>query len=573
MFRALRFGLAFGLTAFSCFAQPTAHQSPPPQASAPAEQCPAPAGPSSSPNASDPNPLEVARALFYKGDLQGAIAKYKDYLHQHPGSPDASAGLVRVYLKQKNVTQAAQLAQEALAQCPSPAIHVAHAEVLFRQGKLDEAEKEWLAVLDSGPPEPRAYLGIVRVFEATAMYKSAKKVIDKAYQLDPNDPDIQDYYVASLSLSEQIKYLEDRLAGDNNWDAAERESVKSSLELLKDRSSQNADPCRLISKVNATDLGLVPISLSAAGLSVFLNGHKSLLLLDTGASGILVSRSAAKSAHIAKITERKFGGVGDQGRKNGFVGVADSIKIGALEFQNCPVQVIESRSVTGNDGLIGADVFGQFLVDIDFPDQVLRLSPLPERPGDTQIKLSVNAKPAGSPASSNNAATNNDASKKFATDNAASSETPSSALHDRYIAPEMRSFTPVFRFGHNLLVPTTIGDVPAKLFLLDTGASTNFISSAAAQEVTKVHIDSSADVEGVNGRVKKVYTAKRAILQFGHLRQENQEMTSYDTKTTSDDLGAEVSGFLGFTMLRLLEIKIDYRDDLVDFTYRYNLGP
>jgi len=68
----------------------------------------------------------------------------------------------------------------------------------------------------------------------------------------------------------------------------------------------------------------------------------------------------------------------------------------------------------------------------------------------------------------------------------------------------MRSFTPVFRFGHNLLVPNTIGDVPAKLFLLDTGASTNFISSAAAQEVTNVHIDSSADVEGVSGRVKRI---------------------------------------------------------------------
>jgi hypothetical protein len=40
-----------------------------------------------------------------------------------------------------------------------------------------------------------------------------------------------------------------------------------------------------------------------------------------------------------------------------------------------------------------------------------------------------------------------------------------------------------------------------------------------------------------------------------------------------DDLGTEVSGFLGFTMVSLPEIKIDYRDDLVDFTYKYNLAP
>ena len=31
--------------------------------------------------------------------------------------------------------------------------------------------------------------------------------------------------------------------------------------------------------------------------------------------------------------------------------------------------------------------------------------------------------------------------------------------------------------------------------------------------------------------------------------------------------GTEISGILGFTMLRLLEIKIDYRDGLVDFHY------
>ena len=32
-------------------------------------------------------------------------------------------------------------------------------------------------------------------------------------------------------------------------------------------------------------------------------------------------------------------------------------------------------------------------------------------------------------------------------------------------------------------------------------------------------------------------------------------------------LATEVSGVLGFQMLRLLDIKIDYRDGLVDFNY------
>jgi hypothetical protein len=35
----------------------------------------------------------------------------------------------------------------------------------------------------------------------------------------------------------------------------------------------------------------------------------------------------------------------------------------------------------------------------------------------------------------------------------------------------------------------------------------------------------------------------------------------------SRQLGTEVSGFLGFDMLRMLEVKLDYRDGLVDFGY------
>ena len=32
-------------------------------------------------------------------------------------------------------------------------------------------------------------------------------------------------------------------------------------------------------------------------------------------------------------------------------------------------------------------------------------------------------------------------------------------------------------------------------------------------------------------------------------------------------MGTELSGFLGFQMLQLLELKLDYRDGLVDFVY------
>jgi len=342
------------------------------------------------------NPLGEAGILYSHGNFPDAIAKYEGYVQEHPQSPDGYAGLVRVYLKQKDVEQAVQMAEKGIAQSDSPRMRSARAEVWFRQGKILEAEKEWVDIVNSGRPEARAYLGLARVRNAIAMYKSAKVMIDKAHALDPKDSDIQEEWIGTLSRAQRLKYLEDSLAGENNWDAEQREGMKNYLDYLNERAKQKKEPCRLVSKVAATETTLIrflidPKHIHGYGLAVALNGHKTNLLLDTGASGILVTRSVAEHAGISRISQIKVGGIGDKGRRSGYVGVADSIKIGDLEFQNCSVEVIEQRSVVGYQGLIGADVFQNFLVEIDFPNEKLKLSQLPKRPGEIQQKLALNS--------------------------------------------------------------------------------------------------------------------------------------------------------------------------------------
>jgi len=44
-------------------------------------------------------------------------------------------------------------------------------------------------------------------------------------------------------------------------------------------------------------------------------------------------------------------------------------------------------------------------------------------------------------------------------------------------------------------------------------------------------------------------------------------MIAFDTTSLSERVGTEVSGFLGFTVLHFLDIKIDYRDALADFAF------
>lgn len=511
-------------------------------------------------------------ALAREGDFDAAIKKYQQLLQEKPKSPDAYAGLARCYLKKKDVTQAYEAVSKGLQISDAWPVRVALGEVYFRQGKITEAEKEWIDVINSGHQAARAYLGLARVRSAVSMNKSAKAMIDKAHELDPNDPDIQRSWIETLRRSERIKYYEDYLAGANNSDADERGEMQTYLSYLKERAKRHDRPCRLVSKVKNTETPLVrllidPTHLRGYGLAVELNGTRTNIMLDTGASGITVNRHIAERAGITKLTETKIWGVGDKGRRNAYIGTAQSIRIGELEFQDCPVEVMESRSVAGEDGLIGADVFGDFLVEIDFPVEKLKLSELPKRPGqgDRQLALKNDEDDSDDRETSDQAEADPPTGAKES-----SSTTKSSGPQDRYITPEMQSFTRIFRFGHDLLVPTKIGNAPYKLFLLDTGALTNAISPEAAREVTKVHGDSDMIVKGLSGSVKNVYSANKAVLQFGHLRQENQDMLSFDTTSISESNGTEVSGFLGFATLRFLDIKIDYRDALVDFSYDLN---
>ena len=69
--------------------------------------------------------------------------------------------------------------------------HAALGEVYFRQGKLYEAEQEFVAFVREGSGNARVYLGMARVSKANSYYEQAKRMIDEAYDLDPDDPDIR----------------------------------------------------------------------------------------------------------------------------------------------------------------------------------------------------------------------------------------------------------------------------------------------------------------------------------------------------------------------------------------------
>jgi tetratricopeptide (TPR) repeat protein len=478
------------------------------------------------------NFLGDALALYRRGKLDAAIEKYRLILRIDPASPEAHAGLARIYLRQGRVELASETVNQGLTFSDAPELRVALGEIYFRQGRLPEAEQEWSNVISSGNRNPRAYLGLARVRQALSLHRQSKAMIDQARELNSLDPDIELDWNLTLPLSERIHLLESYLESPNTPAADDRAASQRYLDYLK-MLNQPQGTCHLAYPPANFETPFVRLladvqELRGYGLAVNLNGRKATLMLDTGASGILVSRKVAEKAGIAKAAEIRIAGVGGNGEEIGYVGLARSIKIANLEFQNCPVRVLDKRSVVEDQGVIGTDVFEDFLINLDFPSEKLRLSALPRQPDDDSSLL-----PA-----------------KFV---------------DAYIAPEMQSYTHLYRFDHYLLVPTRVGNYPEKLFLLDTGGLTNQITPAAAREVTKVHGGSETIITGIGGSVRRVYTADKATLQFGHLREEDQDLIAFDLTSASQSVGTEISGTLGFATLHGLNIKIDYRDGIVDF--------
>ena len=395
-----------------------------------------------------PLTLQAQALLFYRtGKFDAAIDAYTKLASADPGA--AYAGLTRVYLQQKRTADAYAAVNKAMELAPkAPDVHVALAEVYYRQGKIIEADRELVTVVNSGARTARAYLDLARIAETASYYARAKTMIETAHRLDPDDPDVRREWLTTLPREQRAKELQDYLSGETDDDAKDRANLTRMLTLLQQEVGQPHRGCRQVNSVTSTQTSLEflwesPTHIRSYGLMVNVNGTNAKLMLDTGAGGILVNRLIAEKAGIKPIIQNEVNGIGSKGGSGGYLGFADTIKVGELEFHDCVVEVVEKRSVLNDQGLIGADVFQHYLIDINLPDAKFGLSELPKDPKETSDTASLEANPAGK-----------------------------SAWRDPYIAPEIKSYSGVYRVGHMLLIPTSLNDKPPKLFLIDTEHST-----------------------------------------------------------------------------------------------------
>jgi Flp pilus assembly protein TadD/predicted aspartyl protease len=489
----------------------------------------------SAPAASDP--LVDAQALMNKEKFDEAAAAYKVILDKNPASAEANVGLIRSLLRAHKFDEADEVARKAVVTAPaSAAVYAAAGDVAFRAGKFGDAETDYRAGLKLDANSARAQFGMARMYQMVSMNRRAEDVIAKAHKLDSSDEQIAAYWEETLPAARQLEE-EKKAAGDHPT-----EQEQNAIAYYSAVSGKR--PWILVSELKPTQLTMQsygneyvgvedinrdnPLNISQGyGLAVKFNQKAgAVLLLDTGASGIVIGQKLAEKAGAVKIADTHIGGIGDNGGVLSYDAWVEKINIGSLEFHNCIITVSTKNNVADEAGLIGADVFQKFLVTLDFREKKVFLNPLPKNP--------------------------------YA--NADADDVP----QDRYITPEMQSFTKFYRFGHNIVVPVVVNDKEVGNFILDTGAFANSISLRFANQVTKSKAAGEYSIRGVSGSVQQVLTGQKAILQFAKMRIESHDLPVFNIDNISNGDGTEIAGFIGIRTLVQMKMTIDYRDGLVN---------
>jgi len=515
-------------------------------------------------------PNDAASQAYARQDFLKASQLYATQFKNNPADEDAAAGEVRSLLAAHQVDAAAKLAKSSFAAHPKSAIlATALGEVRYRQGRLDDAFMAYRTAVVLDLCVPRTHYDLARLLRSESMYAFAYSQLQTAHALEPDDPDIQLAWIYTLPLAERASQIGSYLATAKGQSATRQQSMEQDESRLHAilASKNTKQSCRLASSSPTTTM--LPFEYierdeagryHSIGLNVKVNQKAwAQLKFDTGASGILLDRGTAKKAGLVPIATDTIAGIGDQKGMDGYWAYADDFRVGSLEFKDCMVEVSNKRSVVGVDGLIGADVFENYHIRLDFPLRQMDLSPLPARPGEAP-NHGLNSTGVSSAASASATAP----AKKSS---AAATVQPVVRYRDRYVAPEMKSWSPFDRAGDHILIAGELKDRKPRLFLLDSGSDWSFLSTAAGKSVGKLHTDYDNQIEGLNGRVNKLYTVGYGNLIFAGLRRPFQHMEVMGLDSISNDSGMEVSGIIGIDTLIWLTLDIDYRDGLIHVSY------
>jgi len=133
----------------------------------------------------------VRYAVLIAAALTLQIAAIPAQVREDPSSADARVQLIRLLLARNDVPGAVAAARDAALVMPdSPQVLAVTGDIFFRSGKFTEAGELYARAAVLNPKLARAIWGVGRIQRLNGLGARARQSFIKAYELDPNDPDV-----------------------------------------------------------------------------------------------------------------------------------------------------------------------------------------------------------------------------------------------------------------------------------------------------------------------------------------------------------------------------------------------
>ena len=229
-------------------------------------------------------------------------------------------------------------------------------------------------------------------------------------------------------------------------------------------------------------------------------------------------KRTARNLALETIVSSRLGGFGDVGASESRVALARSVVFGDLAFDECLVEVSAHSLTSGVDGVLGADIFGQFKIGVDAGAGILQLIPFDDTVATPADRAPINSSP------------------------------PSVA------AIGMRNL---------LLVKARAEGGKEGLFLVDTGAAFTVVS----REHLPPTLQSGSPVElrGAQGLLSGAARLGPLAFHLGGVTVADNAPLAMDLEPISQLEGINIAGILGYSTLGKSPFTIDLRHGIVEF--------
>jgi hypothetical protein len=213
--------------------------------------------------------------------------------------------------------------------------------------------------------------------------------------------------------------------------------------------------------------------------------------------------------HLEVLADAALLGYGSATPAAARIARAASFETGDLRIENLLVEVGETSLTKDADGLIGLDVFKDFVIRLDSPGRRLELTPFPARTPDQKSRACDGC---------------------------------------------MRAY----RLGSLLLLHGTINGHADGYFVLDSGSPYSMVSGKLLPQDGR-----PATFTGAQGDQVVALHSTPVSIQLGQRHLMDFEYATFDSTGISLRNGTEIAGAIGYSLLRDRTLTIDYRAGMV----------